>query len=220
MAHKLPAPLAALLTAASPEARERAWKELVEEYSKLILHAARNGSSSYDETMDRYTHVLDRLRSEDFRRLRSYSSDGASQFTTWLFVVARRLSIDHHRRTFGRISPDPEPGSAQADEQAARKRLARLLAEELDPDTLRDAGGEDPETSVWLAERNGALEEVLQSLEPADRLLLTLRFVDDLPVRKIAVVMPFRSPFQVYRRLKKVLETLRRGLRQRGISGP
>jgi len=193
---------------------------LVEGYSKLIFHAARNGSSSYDDTMDRYAHILDRLRAEDFRRLRSYSSEGASQFTTWLFVVARRLSIDHHRLTFGRTSPDPELGSAQAEEQAARKRLARLLVEELDPNTLRDAGGEDPETSVWLAERNEALEGALQTLEPVDRLLLTLRFVDDLPVRKIATVMPFRSPFQVYRQLKKVLETLHRALHQKGISGP
>ncbi len=219
MAPKLPAQLSALLAAASPKEKEQAWTQLVEEFSKILLHAARNGSPSYDETMDRYAFILERLQADDFRRLRSYSSTGPGQFTTWLFVVARRLSVDHHRKAVGRV-PRPTQGQNQIGApHHARERLARFVAEELDPADLPDPSGESPETAAWLAERNNALSQALQDLDPGDRLLLTLRFVDEVPVRSIATIMSFSSPFQAYRRIKKLLEKLRLELGKRGVSG-
>ena len=220
MTSRTPARLNRLLAADSPESQERAWKEWVEAFSKILIRASRNGASSYDDTMDRYAFVLERLKEKDFRRLRSYSEDGPSQFTTWLFVVARRLSIDHHRQAFGRVSRRPGSSEAECQEPAPRYRLVRLLTEELDPDRMPDPEGPDPETRAWLTERREALEDALDTLEPRDRLLLTLRYVDDVPVRKISAIMGFQSPFQAYRRLKKNLERLREELENRGIAEP
>lgn len=220
MTSRTPTQLNRLLAAGSPEAQERAWKEWVEAFSKILIRAARNGSSSYDNTMDRYAYVLERLKAEDFRRLRAYSEDGPSQFTTWLFVVARRLSIDHHRRAFGRscnLSESPDSGSL---ETSPRYRLARLLAERLDLEQIPDSRSPDPETQAWRSERREAIEGALATLEPRDRLLLTLRYMDDVPVRKISGIMRFQSPFQVYRRLKKSLAKLREELEKRGIVEP
>ena len=220
MAQPLPSRLSALLGASSPDAREAAWEAFVGEFSKILLHATRHGSSSYDETMDRYAYALDQLRSDDCRRLRAFSANGRAEFPTWLFVVTRRLCVDHHRRQFGRPRNKPSSEGGSSPEQAARHRLAYLLSEELDLDRVPDPSTPDPETNAWIEERRRALEEAVASLQPRDQLLITFRFVDDLSVREISRVMRFRSPFQVYRRLDKILKTLRLGLRDRGISEP
>jgi DNA-directed RNA polymerase specialized sigma subunit len=64
------------------------------------------------------------------------------------------------------------------------------------------------------------LERAVGALEPRDRLLLRLRFDDDLSAREVADIMRFPTPFHVYRRLNKVLEILRHSLEQRGVDGP
>jgi DNA-directed RNA polymerase specialized sigma24 family protein len=46
---------------------------------------------------------------------------------------------------------------------------------------------------------------------------LRLRFVEDLSAAEIARVLQRTSPFVVYRRLGKLLETLRGALKRRGI---
>ena len=50
-----------------------------------------------------------------------------------------------------------------------------------------------------------------------DRLLLRLRFEDEVPVRQIAEIARLPSVFHVYRRLKKALGHLRAALEQRGF---
>lgn len=214
----VPPRLTAILEAPDPGAREVAWEEFVREYSGIILHAVRNRSSSQDEAMDRYVFALEQLKAEGFKRLRTFSANGRGEFTTWLFVVVRRLGVDHHRREFGRLKTAPGSAASGSLEQAARHRLARFLAEEMDLDRIRDSHTPDPETAAFLEERRQALGQALDGLEPRDRLLVTLRFVDGLAVREIAQAMGFQSPFQVYRRLEKILSSLKDRLLSRGIS--
>ena len=54
-------------------------------------------------------------------------------------------------------------------------------------------------------------------LGATDRLLLKLRFDDDLSAREIAGLLALPTPFHVYRRLNALLQELRRVLQQRGI---
>nr|MBA3521296.1 RNA polymerase sigma factor SigF [Gemmatimonadales bacterium] len=56
-------------------------------------------------------------------------------------------------------------------------------------------------------------------LEPRDRLLLTLRFEQELSAREIAGLMGLATPFHVYRRLNRICEGLRERLSGNG-SGP
>ena len=44
-----------------------------------------------------------------------------------------------------------------------------------------------------------------------------MRFEDDLPVREIAKILRYPTPFHVYRTLNALLADLRRALRQRGV---
>ena len=163
--------------------------------------------------MDAYAHVLQRLRENDCRRLRGYVPNGRSKFTTWLVVVARRLCLDFHRQRYGRAD-DPAPDAVVA--RAARRRLVNLVAGETEPEQIA-APSPDPASTVQADELHRALESATARLPAADRLLLKLRFDDDLSAREIATLIGLPTPFHVYRRLNALLGELRRALRQRGI---
>ncbi len=207
--------MTSLLDAADGAAREAAWKAFLETHSRLLLHTAHKMSRDYDATMDAYAYLVQQIRRDDFRRLRTYASDGRSKFTTWLVVVARRLCLDHLRQRYGRTSVAAGPGHPV---RLVRRQLVDLFGEELDPSHLpADAAADDPETRLQEADLNGALAAAVGGLEPRDQLLLKLRFDDGLSAREIGQIMGFPTPFHVYSRLKTVLGRLRSALRQRGI---
>lgn len=166
--------------------------------------------------MDGYAFVLQALREDGCRRLRAYVPDGKTKFTTWLVVVARRLVLDYFRQRYGRSRSQDD---AARDEHAARRRLEDLVAEEIDPDQLAVASS-GPDASLRQAELMDALRRALDELDPADRMLLALRFADDRPIRDIARALGLPSVFHVYRRLGGALSALRRALARRGVEGP
>lgn len=208
-----PPSLRRLLTGANEIEREAAWEGFVEEHSRLIVHTARRTSSDHDDVMDRYAFVLDRLRQDDFRRLRAFSLNGTGKFTTWLVVVVRRLCVDHHRARYGRAR-DTAPDSADS---AARTRLMGALSGEVDPDDIPDDSAPGPHDALVRTERAETLSEALEELPPKDQLLLTLRHLDDRSTAEIARMLGYSSRFAVHRRLKKLTSALRRRLEDKGI---
>jgi RNA polymerase sigma factor (sigma-70 family) len=210
--HVIPPVLERLLQTCDDASRDAAWQAFVDEYSRLILHVSRSQTASYDAALDRYTHVLEQLRSNDLRRLRGYVADGRGKFTTWLVVVARRLGIDQDRRRYGRSRGAPE-------HDRERRELADLMGSDLPVDVL-PAGGPAPGDELSARELSGALAVGLEKLEPADRLLLRLRFHDDVSVAEIARILSLPSVFHVYRRLNRIYAELRSTLQGLGIEDP
>jgi len=220
MPHDIPPELATLLGAPEAPSRDRAWAEFVERHSRLLLHVARSFGGDHDAAMDRYTFILERLRSDDCRRLRSWAGDRRSKLTTWLVTVAQRLSLDQNRQRYGRPRGENEQAIAS---RVTRRRLADLLADELDverrhpPAAISDA---NPETTLRHAELSQAVAQSVAELSTTDQLLLTLRFRDGLSAGEIARSMAFPTPFHVYRRLDRLLGGLRQALKRRGIEDP
>ncbi|MFQ5890333.1 MAG: RNA polymerase sigma factor [Gemmatimonadota bacterium] len=219
MPGSLPPELASLLHSSDPDSREQAWSRFLARYSGLLLHTARSLGGSYDAGMDRYRYVIEELRREDFKRLRKFAAGGRSSFTTWLVVVSRHLCHDYRRARYGRDRESAEGTDVPSGSQATRRRLIDLIASELDPSTLRDRTLADPERQLRAAELSQALEAALSPLPERDRLLLKLRFEDDVPVREISQLMRFPTVFHVYRRLKAVLQDLRERMQEKGIDG-
>jgi RNA polymerase sigma factor (sigma-70 family) len=213
MATKLPQSIETLLLAPARGDVERAWADVLSDFSGLILHVARSTPGDHDAVMDRYLFVLEALRRDDFRRLRQYSVDGRGSFTTWLVAVARRLCIDCHRQRYGRTN-----AQAPSAEQLERRELADLLTDSEALDTLAFPGM-TPDLEICAAETRYALDGALSRLDVSDRLLLRLRYEDELPVLEIAGLMGESSPFPVYRRIEKVLAFLRRELGLAGLTG-
>src|SRR6266850_3361808 len=112
-----------LLTAPDPPTRDAAWDAFVATHSRLLIHTARSLNRDHDAAMDGYAYVLEALREGDYRRLRAYTADGRSKFSTWLVVVARRLCLDFHRQRYGRAR---DTGTEAKEARAARRRLVDL----------------------------------------------------------------------------------------------
>jgi RNA polymerase sigma factor (sigma-70 family) len=209
--------LARLLAANAPGSRDDAWTAFVAAHSRLLLHVARSLGGDHDAAMDRYAQVLEHLRRDDFRRLRAFVADGRSEFTTWLVVVAQRICLDHHRHRYGRSGAGQQVATIADDDRAARRRLVDLVSAELDLDLLGDNARPDAADALATADAYEALEAALSLLAPADRLLVKLRFEDDLPIPEIARQLELPTRFHVYRRLTRVLVALRQALEQAGV---
>ena len=167
--------------------------------------------------MDAYTHVLSALREDNCRRLRAYAPHANVKFSSWLIVVTRRLVLDHFRQRYGRSRSDD---TDRRHEQQTRRRLEDLVAEKVDPDRIESSAQGAPDAGIRRDQRDAALRDAFAHLNPADRVLLALRFEDDRSARDIAITVGLPSAFHVYRRLKAVLAELRATLERKGISEP
>jgi RNA polymerase sigma factor (sigma-70 family) len=209
-----PSPVLDKLLRASQIEKEAAWTDFVKQFTPLLLSVARSVTTGRDAAMDAYTALLDAFRQDDFRRLRRYTVDPRSKFTTWLVVVARRICVDHIRARYGRVR-DAE-SAEDRERRASRKRLEELMSSSDDVTLLVD---ESPSAEQHVCEQevSSSLQSAIEGLAPADRLLLTLRFDDGLSASEIASVLHFQSQFHVYRRIDHLLSMLRAELRSRGI---
>jgi RNA polymerase sigma factor (sigma-70 family) len=205
--HALPFPgeLRCLLEATDSPEQERAWSEFLDSYSRLILYVARKVTRDHDVVMDRYAYVVERLREQNYRRLRAFAADGRGKFTTWLIVVVRRLCLDHERHKHGRA---PAPGMRRS---SVPRRLVELS---FDPDILdqlpdRGLPADEKLEQKQILER---LAAAVATLSSSDQLLLALRYHDDRSAREIASLMSLSTPFHVYRRLTQVHRSLRHAL--------
>jgi len=216
----LPPELAELLAAGDEEQTERAWDRFLEAYHRLVLHTALRATRNRDAAMDGYSFVLEKLREDDFRRLRAFEGTGRAKFTTWMVVITRRMVLDHQRSRYGRQRG--EETEATRDQLSARRRLADLVSDVVDIEATPDSTAADPGLALRLAERRAALARALSELKPADQLLLNLRFVDGATGREIADLLGMPTPFHAYRRINVVLARLRTSLVSQGIddAGP
>lgn len=210
----VPSELTHLLDHLEPAARDDAWTAFITTHSKLILYVARSLGGDNDDVMDRYTSILDRLRRDDFHRLRAYGADGRGKFTTWLVVVVRRLCLDHEREKYGRVRGDADPRAA---DHRMRMRLVNLVSDTSEITELVDTSSGGPEERMRALQLDEALSSALAALQPDDRLLVKLRFEDELTAPQIARLMSCRSQFDVYRRLRQILNTLKGALARRGV---
>lgn len=208
--------LRGFLATPDPATREAGWDRFVATYSRLLLHVARSVVHDPEDARDAFAFILEQLRAQEFRRLRAYQENGRGKFTTWLVVVARRLSLDHHRLRYGRT---PTAGDAAGREDQVRRRLVDLLGEDIEPTEIAAPADGNPAVEFERQHRVEVLAAATARLPARDRLLIHLRFEDDLPVREIARVMGFATPFHVYRRLNKVLRSLRILLEREGLEG-
>ena len=209
----LPA-LEALFAPANDVAREKAWGDFLAGSSDVLLRVARIMGGDEDAIMDRYAFILDALSRDDYRRLRAYVNDGKSSFATWLAVVARRLCLDEYRHRYGRAQSDSEAPAAR---RATRRDLSDLVGSELGFGQLLASADAIPDTALEQREWCSTLEAALAQLDTEDRVILRLRFEDDVSVPEIARLLTLGSPFALYRRLNRILAGLRKTLEAAGI---
>jgi len=218
MGSAAPIELHRLLHATEIPDREAAWEDLIARHTRLILSVARSLGPDNDAIMERYSYVLEKLRENEFRRLRAFDPNAGASFSTWLTVTARRMCLDLHRAKFGRHR-SAHPNDRSTVLRAARKALGSPDSSDIDADTVAVESAQ-ADDEIIREHRDACVRAALGRLTPRERLLLTLRFEDDLSASRIASVMEMASPFHVYRKLNSILGLLRKHLNSKGIDDP
>jgi len=211
----LPVEVDDLLRSTDAKARGDAWERVVAKFSRLILRVTHKALKQRDDAMDAYVFVLDHLVADDYRRIRTYAADGRCKFTTWLVVVTQRAGQDFVRHKYGRKSETN--GKTPVDSDDVRRQLAREMNLVVDPATVPDENGAAPDAAIRAQQLLQILKEAISELPIEDRLLLKLKYGDDLPASAIARFLGWSSPFDVYHRLDFLKKLLRYKLRLRGV---
>jgi CHAT domain-containing protein len=81
-----------------------AWDRFLSRHRKLIFASIRHYTHDYDEGMEVFAHVCEKLGADDMRLLRARAEDPnpRARFTTWLVVVVRHAAVDWFRHRDGR----------------------------------------------------------------------------------------------------------------------
>ena len=84
-----------------------AWQEFLEGFAPVLFRVASLFADSYDERMDFFLYICDRLREDDMKRVRSFQrrAEAPCRFSTFLTVIAKNLAVDFLRAKEGRYRP-------------------------------------------------------------------------------------------------------------------
>ncbi|MCY3931117.1 MAG: sigma-70 family RNA polymerase sigma factor [Acidobacteria bacterium] len=184
----------AALVAEAIGGSELAFQTLVERYQRpvfsLVLRMVRDRGIAEDVTQEVFVKAWMALSRYDPRR----------RFASWLFKIASNAAIDQLRRKKLPTTPletsDADPSS--------------IL------DRIEDERSESPDTLVKRRELSAALEAAVAALRPEYRLVVLLRFREELPYRDIAEAtgMPLGTVKTNLRRARREIEER---LRQDGV---
>lgn len=93
---------------------ETAWRIFCDKYSDFIFTCLRRSGFDYDEAMERFVYIFEKLCEDDFRRLKSVKYAGnEGDLTPWLRQVVKNLcvnwawSADGRKRLFGFVAEMP-----------------------------------------------------------------------------------------------------------------
>jgi RNA polymerase sigma factor (sigma-70 family) len=121
-----------------------------------------------------------------------------------------KYGIDLSDAELDELRPPPRVRPRQVEEQ----ELDDVAADSPDAEEL----AMEDEKRAKAQRRSGALARLIDQLEPQDRLIVKLRFTDDMTVAQISRAMGLdQTP--LYRHLKQLLKTLRNGLEDQGFDG-
>ena len=136
-----------------------AFDELVRKYQDRLFNALVHflGDAPAAEDLAQEAFLKAYLRIQDFR--------GDSQFYTWLYAIARNLSLSRQRQV------------------ARRGRMASL---DSDDAPQVESGQGDPVGSMMSRDRENLVQEALQALDEGSRWLVVLRDVDGRDYEEIA----------------------------------
>jgi RNA polymerase sigma factor (sigma-70 family) len=91
-----------------------AWQHFCEKYSDFIYTILTRSGFDYDEAMERFVYVFEKLCEQDFRRLKAIKYAGNDgDLTPWLRQVVKNLcvnwawSVDGRKRLFGFVAEMP-----------------------------------------------------------------------------------------------------------------
>ena len=171
----------------------RAFERLVARYEKPIWNFLRRFVADAATAEDLLQEVFLRVvKSADEWR-------GAAKFSTWLYTIARNLTVDQSRRAVHRTAASLD-GPAHAGSDSTATLHDRLPS----PDRRADDLASDRETKRRI-------DEAVAALPPDQREVFLMREVMEMPFAEIATAVGASEP-TVKSRMRYALEKLRAAL--------
>lgn len=168
-----------------------AFAELVRRHKSplynFVLRHTRSPSAAEDVTQETFLRVVQ--RAAEFKH--------EARFTTWLYTIARNLSIDHARKMKHRRHPSLDAQAGPGDEV---RPLSEVVA---DP----RPEGEVDRAAEWSAIGRSIVDAV-EALPEEQREVFLLREIANLPFKEIADVTGITEN-TVKSRMRYALERLR-----------
>jgi RNA polymerase sigma-70 factor (ECF subfamily) len=175
-----------------------AWRRLLDQYGKLVAHAVRHTflrvlkQADSAQVDDAIQAVWLGLCADGCRRLRNF--EGKSALSTWLTVCATRKALDCLR----------------TERRKGSLRQVRLDGE--DRDLVKELASPEREEEYSLDEIFH-LHEAMEKLDPDDKLILKLYYLDGLSYRSIADTMGV-APNTVSSYLLRARDKLKRCIKE------
>lgn len=171
-----------------------AFATLVEKYEKPLMNFILRFVGDRHSAEDIFQETFVRL----MRSVAEYTPQGS--FSTWLFTIARNLSLDHLRSRRRRREVSLAPPSSPTQDNVLQFQ------------GMPEDEGIAPEQMTQKDETRGHVLRALRQLSDVKREVLSLRYFSDLPFEEIARIQ--RAPvgtvkFRAHHALKELAETLR-----------
>jgi RNA polymerase sigma-70 factor (ECF subfamily) len=160
----------------------------------FIVHATGDLAAAEELTQDVFLRVIE--RAEAFR--------GESKFTTWLYTIARNLTVDHGRRARHRKHRSLD----------GPFRIGGGRGRDSEPPSLIERfsqGDPSPERQVSSQRLQSRMRQAVLALPEDQREVFLMRQVQQLPFRDIAAVVGV-SENTVKSRMRYALERLQEAL--------
>lgn len=179
------------------EGDKQAWDTFVEKYTNLIYHTSRRVLDRYyvdylySELEDIHNGIFLALIENSYKKLRQFQGLNGCSVSSWLVTVATNYTLNFLRDRKDAVSLDASP----ADDTNS------LI------DTITDEG---PTVFDILAESEQyqLLRELMESLNPKEKLFLKYFYEDDLPPEEIASLMSV-SVSTIYSTKSRIIDKLR-----------
>jgi len=152
---------------------EGAWSLFLDTYRELIFATIVRLVRDAEERMDVFALVCERLREDDFRRLRAFEPEGPARFSTWLVTVTRNIAVDWHRSTRGRRRVTALESRLSPVQQTIMRRLTGSGMSYVEAyESMRSSGSFGGPFAAFLREVRDLYREVLAAAGPLARELV------------------------------------------------
>jgi RNA polymerase sigma factor (sigma-70 family) len=173
------------------------WQTFVIKYSNYIYKAIVKYIDDYDEKMNVYLEVLEKLKKNQFEKLKNFRF--RSRLSTWLTVVTRNITIDYLRSTYGRDFRLKQITTLSYD---THQHIMNKLSDQKNPETEMI----QKKSELSRAEFLGQLEKIIRDLDPKESLLIKLVYFKGIKIKDAGDMLNIPS---VYKSLSRIIKKIR-----------
>ncbi|MBI4848908.1 MAG: sigma-70 family RNA polymerase sigma factor [Nitrospirae bacterium] len=181
------------------------WDLFVEKYTDLVYHAIHKTLKMYcpnflyQDLEDIHNSIFLSLIENDYRRLRQYQGINGCTVASWLMVIATNSTLNFIKRNKISISLDDPSGDDQ--------KNSKDIVQDLQPSVI---------DRISESEQSELLRELIEGLNPDDKLFLKYCFEDELQPEEIAKIMNI-SVSAIYSRKSRIIDKLRKIAKKKNL---